>query len=54
MHSFDCPGYITDSIKNQYSFIVILLAALSYLVTLLVIISNIIDEKETKMKVNFI
>ena len=51
MGQFECPEYVDDLMKSTIGFMTPVLISLAFLTTFLVGISNIITEKETKMKV---
>lgn len=45
-----CPGYTSDTLKTMFSFFVPCLVSLTFLSTFIINASNIIMEKESKMK----
>jgi len=47
---FSCPGFYSDLLITYFSFFVPVLVSLAYLATFIINVSNIIVEKETKMK----
>lgn len=51
LSQFECPDYVDDLMKSTIGFLTPVLVSLAFLTTFIVGISNIITEKEAKMKV---
>ena len=50
----NCPTYDNDIFKSRFSFFPLVIIQIAYLFTLIVTLGNIIVEKQSKMKVNFL
>ncbi len=49
---FNCDGYNDDGLKSSFAFFPFFLILIAYLFTTVVNLGQIIEEKESKMKVN--
>ena len=48
---FNCDGYDDDGLRSSFAFFPYIIIAIAYLFTLVVNLGQIIEEKESKMKV---
>jgi hypothetical protein len=51
IQQFDCLDYYRDELKGSFNFIIPLIIEIAFMFTLLINIGNIVNEKQTKMKV---
>jgi hypothetical protein len=49
-----CQSYDNDSLKSRFLFFLTIIVDIIYILTVLVTIRNMINEKETKMRVNVV
>lgn len=52
MAQYNCPGYNNDIFNTRFLFFPVVLIEFAFIFTLIVNLGNIINEKQSKMRVN--